>query len=121
MRASARSRLRYDAAMAARPAREVQMVPGVPIASCAIAVAGLLVAERRESSAGKWLAKPWASLSFVAVALASGALDTTYGRWILLALCACVAGDLLLIPQGRSAIFRAGVFAFLLGHLAFLA
>jgi uncharacterized membrane protein YhhN len=65
------------------------------------------------------LAKPVASLAFLWTALASGALDTGYGVRILLGLVLCMAGDLLLIPKGRPAVFRAGVIAFLLGHVAY--
>jgi uncharacterized membrane protein YhhN len=97
------------------------MVPGVAIASCAAGVAGLLAAEYRNSQRGKWIAKPIASASFLVVALASGALDSVYGRWILVALLLCLAGDLLLIPLRRAGVFRAGVIAFLLGHVAFAA
>jgi uncharacterized membrane protein YhhN len=82
-------------------------------------VVGLLAAERRGSQRGKWIAKPLASLAFVATALAAGALDGDYGRWILLGLGLCLLGDLLLIPQGRPAVFRAGLFAFLSGHVAY--
>lgn len=91
------------------------------IVVCALAVGGLLLAERRGSQPGKWLTKPLASAAFIAVALSSAAMDTPYGRWILLGLVLCLAGDVLLIPEGRAAVFRAGVFAFLLGHLAFAA
>ena len=89
------------------------------IVVCAAAVAGLLYAERRESQAGKWLTKPVASFAFLAVAIFSGALDSDYGRLILLGLALCLLGDLLLIPEGRANVFRLGVFAFLAGHVAF--
>jgi uncharacterized membrane protein YhhN len=89
------------------------------IVVCAAAVAGLLYAEWRESQAGKWLTKPVASFAFMAVAIFSGALDSDYGRLILLGLALCLLGDLLLIPEGRANVFRLGVFAFLAGHLAF--
>lgn len=95
--------------------------PGIWISLCAVAVAGLLVAERRRSQAGKWLTKPIASLAFIATALASGALETTYGQLILLGLLLSLAGDVLLIPQDRPATFRAGVAAFGSGHVAFAA
>jgi uncharacterized membrane protein YhhN len=91
------------------------------IAVCALAVAGLLVAERRGSQAGKWLSKPVASAAFVAVALGSGALESSYGQALLAGLLLCLVGDILLIPQTRPAIFRAGVFAFLAGHVAYAA
>jgi len=89
------------------------------IVVCAAAVAGLLYAEWRESQAGKWLTKPVASFAFMAVAIFSGALDSDYGRLILLGLALCLLGDLLLIPEGRVNVFRLGVFAFLAGHVAF--
>jgi len=92
-----------------------------PIAVCGVAVAALLLAERRDSGRGIWIAKPVASLSFIWMALASGATQSGYGRWILVALILCLAGDLLLIPRNRPAVFRAGVLAFLLGHLAYAA
>ena len=95
------------------------MAGWVPYVVCAVAVAGLLVAEQRGSRAGLWLTKPVASLAFLWVALAAGALESTYGRWVLLGLALCLAGDLLLIPQERKAAFRVGVFAFLAGHVAF--
>jgi uncharacterized membrane protein YhhN len=88
---------------------------------CALAVVALLVAERRHSQRGKWIAKPLASAAFVATAVAAGALDGSYGRLILTGLVLCLVGDVLLIPQGRTSIFRAGVLAFLSGHLAFAA
>lgn len=88
---------------------------------CALAVAGLLVAERFESQAGKWLAKPVASLAFIAVAIASGAAATQYGQLIMLGLVLCLLGDVLLIPEDRPGVFRLGVLAFLCGHVAFAA
>lgn len=91
------------------------------IVICVAAVAALLVAERRASQAGKWFAKPVASAAFIAIAVYSGALDSDYGRLILLGLGLCLLGDVLLIPTGRLAVFRAGVFAFLAGHVAFAA
>jgi uncharacterized membrane protein YhhN len=40
---------------------------------------------------------------------------------VLAGLALCMLGDVLLIPRNRSGIFRAGVFAFLLGHVAYSA
>jgi uncharacterized membrane protein YhhN len=86
----------------------------------AAAVAGLLVAERRGSRPGVWVAKPLASAGFVALALVSGATDTSYGRWVLAALALGWLGDVLLIPKGAKRSFAAGLASFLLGHLAFV-
>jgi uncharacterized membrane protein YhhN len=92
-----------------------------PYILCAVAVAGLLVAEYRRSRAGLWLAKPIASLAFIWAGLAAGALDSGYGQLVLLGLVLCLLGDVLLIPLERPAVFRAGVFAFLAGHVAYSA
>jgi len=97
------------------------MIPIVPVELCAVAVAGLLFAEARGSRRGLWLTKPLASLAFLWTALAAGALDTIYGKLVFLGLVLCLAGDVLLIPKDRPAVFRAGVLAFLLGHVAYSA
>ena len=97
------------------------MIDPMPFIACAVAVAALLVAERRGARAGIWLAKPVASLAFVWAALQAGAAGSTYGEWLLAGLLLCLAGDLLLIPVERPTVFRAGILAFLLGHLAFAA
>jgi uncharacterized membrane protein YhhN len=90
-----------------------------PALVCAVAVAVLLIAEARGSAAGRWLSKPIASAAFVWAAAAGGAIHSWYGRLVLAALCLCWLGDVLLIPKGREAWFRAGIGAFLLGHVAF--
>ena len=90
-----------------------------PILLCALAVAGLLVAEYRDSRVGLWLTKPLASAAFIWLGLVSGGLDSAYGNLVLLALVWCLLGDILLIPRDRPRVFRAGVFAFLLGHVAY--
>ena len=97
------------------------MVNWGPYLTCAVAVAALLWAEWRGSRAGLWLAKPLASLAFLWAGIAAGALDTGYGQLLLGGLVLCLAGDLLLIPQDRPAVFRGGVLAFLLGHVLYSA
>ena len=92
-----------------------------PVVLCLVAVAGLLAAERSGSQQGIWLAKPVASAAFIWLGLASGALDSTYGKLVLAGLALCMLGDVLLIPRNQPGIFRAGVLAFLLGHVAFSA
>jgi uncharacterized membrane protein YhhN len=65
-------------------------------------------------------AKILASSSFLGLALAAGAWDSTYGRAILAALVLSWWGDLLLLSR-RPASFRAGLMCFLLAHLAYVA
>ena len=84
-----------------------------------VAVAGLLVAERHSLRWGVWLAKPLASIGFLAVAVSAGALENVYGRWVLAALGLSFAGDVLLIPRGVRWTFAAGLASFLLAHLVF--
>lgn len=89
------------------------------IAGTAAAAAALLLAERSDS----WWRRPVkavASTGFIVLALASGALDTGYGRLILLGLALAWVGDLALTFVGRPA-FLIGLAAFLLGHVAYVA
>jgi uncharacterized membrane protein YhhN len=84
----------------------------------AAALAGLLVAERRGSRWGICVCKPLASLGFLGAAVAAGASGSLYGRAVLAALVLSWIGDVLLMSS-RSAVFLAGLGAFLLAHVAF--
>jgi uncharacterized membrane protein YhhN len=85
----------------------------------AILVAALLVAEGRGSRAGVWLTKPFAAAAYVWLAVAAGAAGSAYGWAVLVALVLSWWGDVLLIPRERQRVFRAGVLAFLAGHVAY--
>lgn len=89
-------------------------------AVCAVAVMGLLWAERRGAGAARALCKTVASTAFIAVALTMGALDTRYGQLVVLALALGWLGDVLLLAR-RSAVFLAGLGAFLLAHVVYAA
>lgn len=65
-------------------------------------------------------AKPATLIALLGVAAALGATDTTAGRWLLLALAFGALGDVALLGDSLPR-FRAGVAAFLVGHLAYLA
>jgi uncharacterized membrane protein YhhN len=91
-----------------------------PALACAVAVALLLVAERRGSQRGIWIWKPLAAASFLAAAWVWGAPDSVYGRLILLGLALSACGDVLLIPKSDAS-FRLGIGAFLCAHLAYAA
>ena len=80
---------------------------------------GFLLSEWKVNRSGVWVFKTSASLAFVAAALAAGALSTLYGQIILAGLVLCVGGDILLIPASKP-IFKAGIFSFLLGHVAYV-
>lgn len=62
--------------------------------------------------------KPLASTAFVVFALQQGAWETVYGRWILAGLVFSWAGDILLIPEDKTA-FLWGLVSFLLAHVAY--
>jgi uncharacterized membrane protein YhhN len=87
----------------------------------AAATAALLAAEWRGSRLGVWGFKPLAAAGFVGAALASDALATPYGRWLLVGLALSWLGDVLLIPPGTGAAFLLGMASFAAAHLAFSA
>lgn len=89
-------------------------------ALCGVFVLGLLYAELRDSADLRRVFKPLASLAFVLVAVAAGALSSPFGQAVLAGLVLCAAGDLLLIPRAPK-FFLAGMAAFAAGHAAFIA
>ena len=95
----------------------------VAVAITAFAVIGLLVAEygcaQGQSRRYIWIFKPLASLGFLDTAIVAGALNSVFGRMILVALSWSAVGDVLLIPEGNKKTFMAGMAAFLLGHLCY--
>lgn len=93
----------------------------VPVAlsvACLVSVALLLLADRRGSGAGRVVAKLGASTCFVLVAVALGALASTYGKLILGALVLGWLGDALLLSRAPMA-FMGGLALFLLSHVLF--
>jgi uncharacterized membrane protein YhhN len=83
-----------------------------------LGLAGLLVAEYRQSSRFVYLFKPLASTGFIGVALAGGAMTTDYGRIVLLGLCLSWFGDFFLMFR-RSALFLSGLVSFLGAHVVY--
>lgn len=77
----------------------------------------------RHAARLEWWTKLLTMAALIATVLSAGAWSATShgaGRWLVLALCLGLLGDLALL--GRTAErFLAGVAAFLLGHLAYLA
>ena len=89
------------------------------IVVCASAIVCLLIAEWAKSKVAMAAAKMSAASAFLAMALASGALESTYGQILLTGLALCWIGDACLLSAGRSTAFLVGIGAFLLGHLAY--
>jgi uncharacterized membrane protein YhhN len=84
--------------------------------ACLILVGTLLVGIDTMAAAAKIIA----STGFLAVAILSGALQSTYGKVLLAGLTLSFAGDAFLIGETQQA-FLAGLAAFLLAHLAYVA
>ncbi len=87
------------------------------IALTAVSVAVLVFAEFKALTSLRWLAKPVASVGFLATAVAGGAAETLYGRWVLAALGLGLLGDVLMMPRSRRS-FLAGLVCFLFAHFA---
>lgn len=66
------------------------------------------------------VAKPLTLIALIAVAADAGSGGSTPGRWLLVGLVLCLAGDVFLLGDSQSA-FLGGLWAFLLGHLAYVA
>ena len=82
------------------------------------AVIALVACDLLDYRPGRYLFKPLAALAFVWLALALGALESTYGGWLLAGLLCCMLGDLLLMPDSERC-FLGGLVAFLCGHLLY--
>ena len=91
-----------------------------PSLLCLLLASGLLWAEVRKDRRLQWLFKPAAAILFVLQAVLLGATNSFYGSAILAGLMFCLAGDVLLIHRESDALFKAGIAAFLLGHVAYI-
>lgn len=89
------------------------------IAATLVFLAGLLVAERSDSTKGRIATKPAASTAFIAVAITAGALDHPVGLAVVAGLVLSWFGDVFLISK-REPVFLAGILSFLLGHVAYV-
>lgn len=85
---------------------------------CGLAVLTLLYAEYYQRRRLQAITKTLASLSFIGVALAAGALKTQPGALLFVGLVLSALGDVLLLSS-RSRLFLGGMAAFGLAHLAY--
>ncbi len=93
---------------------------GILAGGTGLALGGLLVAEWKQSTVGKWILKPIASTGFVAAALTAGLPTNGFGWAVVVALVLSFWGDVFLIPRATTW-FALGLGSFLLGHLGFAA
>jgi uncharacterized membrane protein YhhN len=80
---------------------------------------GLLYFEKRESTKGLLLTKPFLSALFIATALTGPYADREYFGLILAGLILCMAGDVFLIFFFAKKPFLAGLVSFLSGHVLY--
>jgi uncharacterized membrane protein YhhN len=88
------------------------------LTSAASLLAGLLHFEKRESTRGLLLTKPFLSALFIAAALTGPRTDPVYFGLVLAGLLFCWAGDVFLIFTAKT-LFLAGLFSFLAGHILY--
>jgi len=84
-----------------------------------VLLALLLVFEKRDSLTGKLTVKPVLSCLFVLTALVAATQYNAYALIVLAGLVLCLVGDVCLAFPQR-AMFRSGLVAFLLGHVAYI-
>jgi len=86
---------------------------------CVVFLAELLHAEWTDNQRSRWISKPLASLCFVLFGLTAGG-EGRWSQFVIAGLVLGALGDVLLIPKDKRA-FLAGLVAFLLSHVAYLA
>ncbi len=94
--------------------------PQLAMVITGVALVVALWAERVGNAPIRGVAKCTASTAFIACAFFSGALGSSYGRVVLIALVWSWVGDVALLGRSRKA-FVAGLAAFLVGHIGFAA
>jgi uncharacterized membrane protein YhhN len=94
------------------PAELIWILPGV------VALVDWYAVARDDRRTETW-AKPLVLVSVMVAALVLGAAGTGAGRWLLVALFFGLLGDIALLGDTLPR-FKAGVYAFLVGHLAYL-
>ncbi len=84
-----------------------------------VGLAGLLWGEWKDNTGVRAVSKPLASLGFIVAAIGFGALESRYGRIVLLGLILGAIGDVCLLGKQKQ-YFIAGLVSFLLGHVAYV-
>ncbi|WP_371396444.1 lysoplasmalogenase family protein [Fretibacter rubidus] len=84
-------------------------------------VAALTFVEWRQTTRAQYILKPLCALTFVLIAILSGALSSNYGVLILVALIFCALGDVALLLRDKPKLFLLGMGGFALGHALYVA
>ncbi len=84
-----------------------------------VGLAGLLLGEWKDRPTLRAVSKPFASLGFIVAAIGFGALESSYGKVILVGLLLGAIGDVCLLGKAKQ-YFIAGLVSFLLGHVAYV-
>ncbi len=84
-----------------------------------VGLAGLLLGEWKDRPTLRAVSKPFASLGFIVAAIGFGALESSYGKVILVGLVLGAIGDVCLLGKAKQ-YFIAGLVSFLLGHVAYV-
>lgn len=86
---------------------------------CAIGCAVHLAGEHRHRAPISLAGKVIGSSAFVVAAWFAGAMESGYGRFVLVGLALSWCGDLLLVARDNRRLFLLALVAFLLGHVAY--
>jgi len=89
------------------------------ILPAAILLLVLLILEKREQQKPRLITKTILSCLFVLAASLQSSPVPSYGSWMIAGLLFCLAGDVCLALPGDR-IFRAGLVAFLIGHILYV-
>ena len=81
----------------------------------------LLMAELRGQLTAQYVLKPLAAMGFIALCVLTGPFESLYGQLILTALTASLIGDICLLKLGRGKMFLAGMAAFAVAHILYIA
>lgn len=89
------------------------------LAALATVAVGILILGEWKTSPIRFVAKPIASLTFIAAGIERGGFDSAYGTILLIGLVLAAVGDVFLLGSTRGS-FLAGLISFLLGHVAYV-
>jgi uncharacterized membrane protein YhhN len=97
------------------------MIDTILLTAAIILLVALLYFEKRDSTRGRLLTKPFLSALFVAVVLTGPKPDPIYASLVLAGLLFCMAGDIFLIFFAWQRLILVALVSFLTGHILYSA